>query len=65
MWEALKLMRKLTKQYGFLPNMLVKGDLLSAKAAGGQLGIANDIRSISDGQPNGEDGRSAVGTPTS
>ena len=65
MWEALKLMRKLTKQYGFLPNMLVKGDLLPAKATGGHLGIANDIRSIGYGRPNGEDGRSAVGTPTS
>ena len=37
---ALKLMRKLLKKYGFVPDKLVTDDLRSYAAAAGQLGIA-------------------------
>ncbi len=35
---ALKLMRKLLKKYGFVPDKLVTDDLISYRAAAGQLG---------------------------
>ena len=38
---ALKLMRKLLKKYGFVPDKLVTDDLRSYAAAAGHLGIAN------------------------
>jgi transposase-like protein len=38
---ALKLMRKLLKKYGFVPDKLVTDNLRSYRAAAGQLGIAN------------------------
>jgi putative transposase len=38
---ALKLMRKLFKKYGFVPDRLVTDDLRSYRAAAGQLGITN------------------------
>ena len=37
---ALKLMRKLLKKYGFVPDKLVTDDLRSYAAAAGHLGIA-------------------------
>ena len=37
---ALKLMRKLLKKYGFVPDRLVTDDLRSYRAAAGQLGLA-------------------------
>jgi transposase-like protein len=37
---ALKLMRKLLKKYGFVPDRLVTDDLRSYRAAAGELGIA-------------------------
>jgi putative transposase len=39
-WAALKLMRKLLKKYGFVPDKLVTDDLRSYAAAAGHLGIA-------------------------
>ena len=39
-WAALKLMRKLLKKYGFVPDKLVTDDLRSYGAAASELGIA-------------------------
>jgi transposase-like protein len=39
-WAALKLIRKLPKRYGFVPDTLVTGDLRSYGAAACHLGIA-------------------------
>ena len=39
-WAALKLMRKLLKKYGFVPDKLVTDDLRSCGAAANDLGIA-------------------------
>jgi putative transposase len=39
-WAALKLMRKLLKKYGFVPEKLVTDDLRSYAAAARDLGIA-------------------------
>ncbi len=39
-WAALKLMRKLMKKYGFVPDKLVTDDLRSYAAAASDLGIA-------------------------
>jgi putative transposase len=38
-WAALKLMRKLLKKYGFVPDKLVTDDLRSYAAAAGHLGL--------------------------
>ena len=38
-WAALKLMRKLMKKYGFVPDKLVTDDLRSYAAAASDLGI--------------------------
>ena len=39
-WAALNLMRKLLKQYGFVPDKLVADDLRSYGAAASELGLA-------------------------
>lgn len=51
---ALKLMRKLIKKSGFLPNMLIKGDQRSDKATGGHLAIATAMDAIEAQQANVE-----------
>jgi len=43
-WAALKLMRKLLRKYGFVPNELVTDDLRSYGAAAHELGLANRHR---------------------